>query len=1319
MNTGPPKRWKRWLLYAALAVFVPVVTLVAVVQTGLAERWMRGAIVGGLERITGGQVQLGAFRFSFRALRAELDDLTIHGLEPEGAPPLFHAEHILVDIRVLSFLRGKVAPEEVLLDRPAVHLRFDENGRSNFPGPQLAARPPGEPLQRRIFDVGIRRLRLNNGTLLFNQTRMPLVAQGGEFNFALDIREPVPGQRSYVCDLRWEHVTLVIRRYLPFTSDLTAKLTLTRNSLDLTELRWKLPHSEFKVAANLASFADPAWDFRYQGWLGLEDLRKIMRKPNAPGGQVEFLGEGRYAEKKFLTNGRYVAREVELPYRWFHASGIESRGSYRFENGRVKVPDFQAKVLGGQTQGRVTLEVAGQKWRAETRSQGVDLAGVLRAVDHEGFPVTALHWGGSVDVQDVTTWTADFKHVESRGRMRWSPPVTPREGEIPAAGSFRYQYAMDRRALELRESEISTPAGHIVMQGRLSARDSALQATLDIQDLLPWNDFINRLRGPDAVPERIAGRAQWQGRVLGDLEGPTFAGHVKGFEGAYGRFTADEIEGDVTYSPEGFRLEHTRARRGRSTAQFDLWLELHDWSFRPHSQWSLEVNLERADTDELQALFKTSYPARGLLTGQFRGRGTRSAPEFTGLFDVTEGQAWGFALDRIRGRLGVRSDEVRIDNAEVRLNGGRMTGDFLYRRLDQQIAFEIAGSALPVDRIARLEKTRLPLGGLLHFQIRGEGPLAAPRSTGTLRIVDFSAAGEMQGSLEGTLRSDGRRLHLDLSSAMATGRVQGKLDLTLQGDYPLAGDLLVENVDLDAFIKPAFRIQELTGHSRVDGRFRVSGALKRPEEITVDADISSLKLDYQNVKLENEGPLRFTYSRQEVRIQQAHLRGTDTDFEISGSARFTGTRALDLRLAGTVNLQLLGGFFPALDARGAAQTNAVIQGTVDKPRINGRARVEDAAATYGDFPAGLSHITGAFIFDSSRLLFDNIVAEAGGGQIVFGGSLTYGEGPLRYDVSARATRVRLRYPEGMSWLAGGQVQFSGTKRGGVLAGSVVVERVFLAENFDFARLLGGSRGSLRASATTSPYLRNLHFDIDAASSPDARLEWSGARFDTEARVRVRGTWENPILLGNLRLLSGEFQFRGNRYRLTRGDIIFSKPFRIDPELNIEAVTIIRQYEITLNFTGSASKLNLAYRSDPPLPSSDIIGLLALGRTGEESKLRAGPTPVQSPEMGATTLLSEAIASQIGGRVERLFGISRFKVDPFLAGIGNEQNASARLTIEQQVTRDLTITYITNVTSTQQQVIQVEYNVRGDVSLVLLRDQNGTFSVSVKFKKRFK
>jgi translocation and assembly module TamB len=986
-------------------------------------------------------------------------------------------------------------------------------------------------------------------------------------------------------------------------------------------------------------------------------------------------------------------------------------------NRRVTIPDFRASVLGGTVDGRVTMAFDGLKWRAETKAQGLDLAAVLHAVDHPGFPVDTLHWGGLAELDAVTTWAEDFHDVESRGVMRWSPHAEPRDGQIPATAHLDYDYVVARKFAELRRSFIETPTSRLEMDGPLGTHDSALHVKAEIRDLLPWNDFINRIRG-DAEPVRIAGSARWDGRILGDITEPTFDGPVRGSDVAYGDLSWDEVEGHITYSPRQLRFERAKASRHGSSASLDLRLELDDWSFRPESEWSFQASLVHADTEELQALFGTSYPARGRLTGRFLGGGTRSDPELTGDVDLEELTAWGFRFERARGRMVVRRDSVRLSEVDVRLNGGSISGILQYNTREARIEFDVAGKDIAIEKIEQLRSESIPLAGKLSFNLQGGGPLLAPRSQGKLQLADLRAGEDLLGTFDGTLQSDGRNVRVGLTSSMATGRLEGQLALTLSGDYPMQGDVTLQGLDLDIFIEKALRLDALTGHSSVDGRFKLSGALKKPETITVDADISRLRFDYQYLKLENVGPLQFTYGKDEVRIRQAHIRGPDTDFVLKGSASFAQAQRLDLDLAGTVNLQLVGGLFPDLNARGAAQVNARMEGTISSPRITGRIKVEKAAANYGDFPAGLSNVTGEFVFDRSRLLFEDVSAEAGGGRLLLSGSLSYGEGPLRYDLNARATRVRVRYPEGMSWLAGGAIRLSGTTRSGLLSGRVVIERLLLAEGFDLATLVVASREGPRAPTTTSPYLRNMQFDIEAVSSTDARVEWSSARFESDVSLRVRGTWEHPILLGHIHLLTGEMMFRGNRYRLTRGDINFANPFRLVPTLNVEALTTIRQYEITLNFSGEADKLTLAYRSDPPLPASDVVALLALGRTGDESELRA-PTPVQSPELGATTLLSEAISSQIGGRVERLFGISRFKVDPFLAGTGGEQNASARITIEQQLTRDLTITYITNVTSTQQQVIQVEYAVNREVSLIFLRDQNGTFGLDVKLKKRFR
>jgi translocation and assembly module TamB len=390
---------------------------------------------------------------------------------------------------------------------------------------------------------------------------------------------------------------------------------------------------------------------------------------------------------------------------------------------------------------------------------------------------------------------------------------------------------------------------------------------------------------------------------------------------------------------------------------------------------------------------------------------------------------------------------------------------------------------------------------------------------------------------------------------------------------------------------------------------------------------------------------------------------------------------------------------------------------MSRPRVTGRATVRDASATYGDFPIGLSKLNGDLLFDKTRLVFDRMSAESGGGHLLLSGSMTYGEGPLRYDVSAATSVVRVRYPAGMSWLVGGTIQLAGTRTAALVSGHVQVQRLLFASGVDLTSFFASSSETETAPSTVSPFLQNLVFDVEGQTAVGARIEWSGAQVEMDGNVRLRGTWDRPVLLGHIHLLGGQMPFRGNTYQLTRGEINFSNPFRLDPILNVEATSTISQYQVTIDFSGPASHLTLNYRSDPPLPDSDIIALLALGSPGESSGLRSAST---SQNYGATALLSEAISSGLGGRIERLFGVSQFRVDPFVAGTATESNAAARITIEQQVKNKITITYSTNAaTSNQYQLIQVEYAVKRDLSVVFLRDINGTNGLDIKWVKHFK
>jgi len=1310
-------------LVVALSIAVGL-ALVYVIGSGLADRWARTRIVEQLEKTTGARVELGNFHLNWRTLHVRFDGLTLHGREPAGTPPLFHADRLDIDIHVDSFWGRKISLGSVDMSHFSAHVRVARDGSTNVPGPKTPT-SPGKPGVQILFELKIAELRLQDGEILWNDMRQPLSAEGRNFEFAMDYAIDA-GSPAYLGNLSWHKFKLSASRYIPFASDLTARFTLRPDAFSLTQLQWKFLHSEIDAQGSVSNFLNPAWTFRYRGQLNLEDIRTILRKPNTPPGHVEFTGEGNYAEKKLNINGVYTAGEISLKYQWFHPGMVSSRGSYHADQRSIDVPDLEAMLLGGSVTGRLHVDLSSQTFRAETKARGMDLSRILVAEDNPSLPIIPLHWGSKVDVDSTTTWISDFNHMDSRGVMLWTPPDAPPAGQIPVSARFEYHFGMDRRQVEIASADIMTPSSHIVASGTLGLSDSALDATVDSDDLSAYDDFINRIRGVKAEPQIIGGHVHWQGKLLGPLGAPTFAGRVRGTEARYGGLYWDELEGELTYSPDELTLTRGRVRRGHSSTELELTLALDNWSFSPDSQWSFDANLVGADTDDLQQLFGTSYPAHGMLSGQFHGKGTRATPEFSALFDVSGATAWTWHFDRARGQLAIRNGEVQISNAEVRLPAhapgapaGLVTGNFLYHLDSGQISFDLTGAAIPLEAIERIQTERLPIGGRLNVQMRGQGSFSAPELHATLRLVDLKFANDVVGSFEGTVDSDGHLLSTKIESAMAEGKLSGKLDVTLGGDYPLAGDLTVQQIHFDSFVAAAMHLSGQTGHSLVDGHFVIAGFGAHPETLAVEANLSRVTLDYEHVKLENVGPVRLTYRQDQVRVEQANLRGNDTDFHIAGSALFAGDRTLNLRVDGAISLQLLAGFVPRLESTGRAQVNAEIGGTLPSPRFNGRVHIEGANFRYGDFPAGLSNVAGDFNFDATRMMFENVTAESGGGHLTIGGAAAYGEGgPLNYTVNVRSDQIRIRYPTGMSWLLGGTLRLAGNDQAATLSGRIIVDRLLMAEGFDIAGIMVSAKEPASGPSTSSPYLRNLQFDIQADSSPDSRMEWSGARFQTDASLRLRGTWEHPIFLGHIHLLTGEMNFRGNQYTISRGDINFANPFRLDPVLNIEATTTIRQYEVTLDFTGPASRLTLAYRSDPPLPSSDIIALLALGQTGEESAQRSATG--QNTGLGASALLSEAISSQLGGRIERLFGISHFRVGPSISGLTTQQqNSIASVTIEQQVARGLVITYITDITTTQYQVIQIEYTINREFSVVALRDENGTFGLDVVRKTRFK
>jgi translocation and assembly module TamB len=392
--------------------------------------------------------------------------------------------------------------------------------------------------------------------------------------------------------------------------------------------------------------------------------------------------------------------------------------------------------------------------------------------------------------------------------------------------------------------------------------------------------------------------------------------------------------------------------------------------------------------------------------------------------------------------------------------------------------------------------------------------------------------------------------------------------------------------------------------------------------------------------------------------------------------------------------------------------------------VDGRLEMRNASLFLRDVPNGIDEANGLILFDRNRATVQNLSAKTGGGDIQFesGSFVGFRGSGLVYRLQAAAHNVRYRSAGGVSLTMDGSVALVGTSENSVLSGSVSVTRATFNPRTDLGTMLASTAKPV-PEASPNDYLSGVQFDVRIFTTSTLEIETSLTRnIQADADVRLRGTPDRPVLVGQITVNSGQMEFFGNKYSINRGVVNFDNPAKIEPNINMDLSTQVRGITVDISFSGSLNKLNFSYRSDPPLEASDIIALLAVGRTPAAAGPLASPQAVNnlnSSYLGTTgddSLLAQAIAPN-SGRLQKFFGVSHIKIDPQLTDITIVPQA--RLTMEQQVSSDITLTYITNLAVASQQIVRVEWDFSKKWAAVALRDENGAFSIDFQYRKRFK
>ena len=746
---------------------------------------------------------------------------------------------------------------------------------------------------------------------------------------------------------------------------------------------------------------------------------------------------------------------------------------------------------------------------------------------------------------------------------------------------------------------------------------------------------------------------------------------------------------------------------------------------------------------------QSSIPARGNLSANAHLAGTLKAPNANLDFELARANVYQETINRLRGTIQYSNRLIQIPSIQLDVPAGNvtLTGSFSHPANDYNagaLSLNLNSSDIQIAKIHHVAVMKPGLAGSLHLaadlsanvrEKNGAPSLVISRLNSDMVANGIHVDQHSLGGLNFNARTTNGNLVYTLDSDLAKSQIHLAGKSQLSGNYVTSANLTFANVTYanlvpligaDPDIRPGF-------DAVVEGTASLNGPVLQPDNLTSRLQLTHLEAQTlpqgsptggpptRRVDFHNEGPITVDLKNSQVQIQQLHIIGPGTDISGSGGLNLKDEKApISLKVLANADLGVLQDLDHDFYSSGGIDLNATIRGSFAKPLVNGRIELKNANVNYAAAPNGLSNANGVILLNGANANIQSLTAESGGGKISLAGFASIAGGVPNFNLKASASRVRVRY-SGVSVTSDATLSLAGSIRRSLLNGTVTVDRIAYGSSSDAGSLLSGAATPPETPTAPSPLLGNMRLDIRILTAPSLRVLTTYAdRLSVEANLTVRGTAATPGMLGFVKVTDGQLVFFGNTYTVNTGVINFYNPNAIVPVLNVSLETIAQNVDVTLGVTGPIDNLQLSYRSDPPLTFEQIVQLLATNSTPSDPTIAAQQpvAPHQSfSQMGESAILGQAIANPLASRVQRVFGLSQFKIDPAVSGANGQP--SARVTLQQKIASNITFTYITDVTETNSQIIRIEWALSPALSAVGLRDFNGNVSVQMfyKFKVR--
>jgi hypothetical protein len=375
------------------------------------------------------------------------------------------------------------------------------------------------------------------------------------------------------------------------------------------------------------------------------------------------------------------------------------------------------------------------------------------------------------------------------------------------------------------------------------------------------------------------------------------------------------------------------------------------------------------------------------------------------------------------------------------------------------------------------------------------------------------------------------------------------------------------------------------------------------------------------------------------------------------------------------------------------------------------------------FAYAVTDFTSSMKYLDGTLSVDTIGGRLGGGPLTGSGKVGFGAaGIATMDLTFDAKDMVLAPMERMRAQADATLRLIKDAKRFVTEGEILFHRLDwrreVYEAFGFS-----SQAAAPTAAPSGPsFFEGMALNIRLRADEDATVENSLGKFNVRFNLTVTGPFAQPMLLGDIAIVSGEFYFQDRSFRVLHGRLSFTDSVSGDPILDFRGESYVKDYRVTLNLSGPISRLKPEFASSPPLPPDEILSLLALGDSFR--RMYYSYSGDRSTALNTASLLTYQIADLAKKQTGGLFSLDRFRIDPYIPE-GAPGGIAARITVGKKLSKNLLVLYSTilaNSTVRQEvdeyPIFRMEWDISRRFSLVGGRDDRGRLGFDVKFHRRF-